>query len=268
MLRLFLLNVFSLPSAAATRDKYQQFFPYYAHVFLDALKGPCFANYTAYEESTGGDRMIDLCKYVFDCLVGQLYQHDLANFASAQVLLGLMPGLLSLAASSIGEISMLSSQRPLLSLLLSMGGPAVYQSRTFRYDYPLKTLPLRSSIWTARARKWWMLISAGQYLVALLSITNVMQTSWQLGLRTVVVWKCNSSYLPFLYSILLVVIHLIGAGSWYFSKTMNAVRLTEGNHPNSRSKWIRRTTLGLRHPRPATTATTSSSRRKAHSASF
>src|SRR5277367_96769 len=57
-----------------------------------------------------------------------------------------------------------------------------------------------------------MLVSAGQHLVALLSIANV-----------------QTSYLPLLLHMLPMVIHLISAGSWYLSKTINTVRQTKGN---------------------------------------
>jgi hypothetical protein len=238
MSHLLCLAVLIFPVVGASHDKYKHFFPYWSPLLEEAQNGSCLANYTAYLEAPEFNPVA--CKYLFGCMVGQLPEFVKGDFSSAQVLLGLLPGVLSLASSSVGEISMLSSHRPFLSLLLSMGGPAVYQSRSLEYDYPLKALPRRSSIWTAgkRAQKWWVLVSLCQYIVALLCMANVIFTSWQLGYQTVVVWKCNASYLPLLYSIFPVVIHLVGAGSWYLSNTMKAVRNV--GESNKRSNWIRR----------------------------
>jgi hypothetical protein len=119
---------------------------------------------------------------------------------------------------------MLSSHRPFLGLFLFLGAPVVYQSRSWVYDYPLKELQPRPRIWTTGKRAQDLVITTCQYGVALFCMTNVLLTSWQLGHQTVVVRKCSASYLPFLYSIFPVVIHLVGAGSWYLSKNMKSVR--------------------------------------------
>jgi hypothetical protein len=185
-------------SANFTHDKYLSFFPHYNSELMEALNGPCRSNYTAYLANQEFNPVE--CGFVYGCLISNSVEIQKGDFASANVLLGLLPGVLSLASSSVGEISMLSSHRPLLSFLLSMGAPAVYQWRSFQYEYPPSSLPKRPSFWTAekRGRKWWILISLMQYILALLSVANVMTTSWQLGFNTVMTWKCNSNYFPFL----------------------------------------------------------------------
>ena len=74
------------------------------------------------------------------CIQDGLPIENQLAMASAQVLLGLTPTLLSTLAPSVGEISMLSSVRPLLALLLSLGCPAVYSIRALEYDDPVLTL--------------------------------------------------------------------------------------------------------------------------------
>jgi hypothetical protein len=68
------------------------------------------------------------------------------NFQAAQVMLGLTPTVLAVVAPSIGEISMLSSVRPGLSLLLSPGSPALFSLRPLEQDNPLSILKDRSDV--------------------------------------------------------------------------------------------------------------------------
>ena len=147
------------------------------------------------------------------------------------MVLGVTPGLLATLAPSIGEISMLSSQRPFMALLLSAGGPAIRVSRLLEYDDPLHTLkPSPTFFWYNLRRLDPFragVLSTLQYMLAAAAIANVAQTSWQLGLRTVVPWRCNSSYLPFLWTTLPVGIHIIAAATWYLSPVMRSVRRRE-----------------------------------------
>jgi len=178
--------------------------------------------------------MTDQIFLVYDCLYAGLLPNEQSNFASAQVVLGLTPGLLATVAPSLGEVSMLSSQRPFLSLLLSLGGPAVFVPRLLGYTDPLETLQPVPSFFGNRLRRFSSLtantISLIEYILVAGAISNVIYVSWQLGWRTVVAWKCNSSYLPFLWSSLPVVIHLFAATAWHWSESMRQVEREEEQH--------------------------------------
>lgn len=79
------------------------------------------------------------------------------------------------------------------------------------------------------------LAAALQYMLALAAVTNVFQTSLQLGYQTVVSWKCNASYLPFLWSILPAAIHIVAAVGWHFSSVRRQLRKSE--HVRSATTW-------------------------------
>lgn len=138
------------------------------------------------------------------------------------------PTLLATIAPTLGEISMLSSQRPLLALLLSLGGPTISVSRILNYDDPLHALKPIPTFFSYDVRQLGSLkagaISIMQYLIAAATIANVVQTSWQLGLRTILPWHCNTSYVPFLWTTLSAGIHIIAATTWHFSPVMRSVR--------------------------------------------
>jgi hypothetical protein len=82
-----------------------------------------------------------------------------------------------------------------------------------------------------------------QYALAIAAVANVFSVSYQLGLRTLLAWKCNSSYLPFLWAILPAGIHLIAALAWRASNTMQRVRKRKlqrgaGTQPSSSTSGV------------------------------
>lgn len=61
------------------------------------------------------------------------------NYQAASVIMGLTPTLLASLGPSVAEASLLSTHRPLLSLLsflISLGAPVVYPMRVFDFTDP------------------------------------------------------------------------------------------------------------------------------------
>ncbi|RDW60755.1 hypothetical protein BP6252_12138 [Coleophoma cylindrospora] len=239
ILRIALTFLVAFPrlSMAFSTAKFQSWYPYYGGVLdieLFGIEAPgynnCSANYTAYKQAQGINRT-NVCYNVYDCLFSGLLPNEQSNFASAQVFLGLTPTLLATIAPSIGEISLLSSQRPLLSFFLALGGPAVFVPRFLGHPNILQSLEMPGirPPWLQRVtsqRRYEIGLSILQYALAIAAIVNVFSVSYQLGIQTVIAWKCDSSYLPFLWAILPVGIHLIAALAWRISNTMRRVRNT------------------------------------------
>ena len=151
---------------------------------------------------------------------------------AAQVILGLTPTLLAMIAPSIGQISMLSSCRPLLSFFLSMGSPTVFSERILQYDDPLRGIMENKKIMgldlrILRGSLWSPVISFVEYLMTLAAIANVMHLSWQLGFQTIVAWKVGLSSFPFLWSMLAAVVHVANGVGWQFSPTIRRTRARE-----------------------------------------
>lgn len=139
--------------------------------------------------------------------------------ASSAVVLGLSPIILSTLGPTVSEIGLISLNRPLLSLLLTLGTVGVYPSRPLSYedDSPLE-IARKSSLfpkWALRrlcAGRWFAsLVVYAQYVVVSISIFNVFYTSWQLGVATVPNFICQSSYMPILWSVLPFFVHLPAA---------------------------------------------------------
>lgn len=86
-------------------------------------------------------------------------------------MLGLLPTLLSTIAPSIPEMALLSSYRPMLSFILSLGAPVIWPSRIFEYSDPQNAIILEDAKPLIPPRKAWLAaeISLFQYLSSGLS---------------------------------------------------------------------------------------------------
>ena len=131
--------------------------------------------------------------------------------AAASVLLGLTPTILANFAPAIAEIALLSSRRPFLSLLLSMGAPATYQLRFLEFENPINLLirPERPSILRLahKSSRYAIGISLLQYCFAILAIWNLISASLELGQKTILSWRCSVSFVPLLWAMTPIACH-------------------------------------------------------------
>ena len=178
---------------------------------------------------------------LISCVWSELPVSVSIQFQIGQIILGLAPSLLSFMAPSISEISLLSSSRPVLAMLLSLCSPSVYLQQILTYQDPLRSLCARNHLfrrqWIPAIKRWSDLISVVEYSLALGAIANIFNVSWQLGLQTIVAWDPINIYAPFLWSSLLPpVVHVISALGWYYSRCMR--RLRETNQTQDSSSFI------------------------------
>lgn len=61
-------------------------------------------------------------------------EYTKANFASASVLLGLTPPVLATAGSTTPELALLASRRPMITITIVLGSPAVNALRAFDFS--------------------------------------------------------------------------------------------------------------------------------------
>ena len=151
---------------------------------------------------------------------------DKADMANAAILLGLLPVFVAAFGPDVKEISLLSSRRPLLSLLLSIGVPAVYVSRPMEYADPLELLEPslgRFTVGRVEDGRLATVISGAEYGVVVLAIINLLWVSYTLGLRTVLAWKCIA-FMPLAWVLVPVIVHLLAAVTF---KTSNVMRHSE-----------------------------------------
>ena len=204
-----------------TTLKYQHFFPHHGWVPMALSSQTCAAtlneyltNYTSY--GTHHDATVTACYNHEACIFGAADAAQTNNWNTAQVLLGLTPTLLASLGPQLGEVSIMSTKRPVLSLLLSMGAGTVYPTRVFEYSDPNAIVKI-----TRQKFDWLMigpqrtvvavLISALQYVIALGSVVNTLTLVIQLGTDTVESFDCLSYYYPVIWWLLAVLIHSLAA---------------------------------------------------------
>jgi len=134
---------FLFNSLVARPHKFNNWFPEFGGR-IDAISaGVCQVNLQAYlgnhtARESLPDPVIEYCFNQNDCILDNLVESIKSNMGTAQVLLGLTPVILSNFGLKIAEISVMSTQRPLLTLMLTLGAPAIYPTRLLRYDNPFE----------------------------------------------------------------------------------------------------------------------------------
>ncbi|KAF7507668.1 hypothetical protein GJ744_010221 [Endocarpon pusillum] len=222
MMKLFFGLIFAISSlfydssASYTfpRHKFEAWFGTYAHHFEKSSTTVCNSTLQQYRNHRFGlpDTNLAVAHHA-DCILANTTETIKANMASAGIVLGLMPSLLSSFGPTLAESSTLVLERPFLSLLLAIGAPAFYPFRAFDDQHPFEALkrPFRTLQHISSSRWPHVLIKLLQYLLALAGAVNVVETSLQLGMKTVVTWKKDQSYLPLVWVLLPLAIHLFAA---------------------------------------------------------
>lgn len=210
----FVTSLFSFKSSASRefpRRKFEAWFITYAHHFEKSSTGICNNTLQEYKhpDPDSPDVRFGIAHHA-DCILANTSETIKANMASAGVVLGLMPGLLSSFGPTMEESWTLVLERPLLSLFLALGAPAFYPFRRLHHQDPLQALEQPFKDLPRIASIWWthLLISLMQYLLAAAAAVNVVALSLQLGLKTIVTWKKAQSMLPLVWVTLPLALHI------------------------------------------------------------
>ena len=157
------------------------------------------------------------------------------------------PTLLASLGPRIAEISLLSTHRPFLTFLLSIGAPSVWPTRIFNYDDPANCLGsgLNLAVVKPQRRYRARFYSALQYVLVIGSIVNLFQVAIELGTLTVVSWSCALDYLPLAWAIIPFGIHLVAAVSYHIevAQTETQIRREMAIENGARSPLIRSMTF-------------------------
>ncbi|KAI4180424.1 MAG: hypothetical protein LQ346_006998 [Caloplaca aetnensis] len=155
------------------------------------------------------------CACAADCLLQDLPATIQSNFASAQVILGLLPPMLVFFGPTSTEVAALSTYRPLLAVLVALGSPAINVGNIFRHVDVREpfTRPLSSTsrLWAAWLARQNVVLrssfSALSYMAALAAIIINVWTAVYVDLRTVSGWRCGALFMPLVWGLLGVLVH-------------------------------------------------------------
>lgn len=211
-----------------SRSKTAQFshwYSFYSETLLHIAGPKCYPNYTAgefpeYARYLKVEGEINICKSMVTCLLENTDEFDKADMQSATIVLGLMPTILTYVGPTIGEISLVSSRRPVLAVLFALGAPAVFATRPFEFNNPRESL--RTNVGDIVFQKQTpfrgAFITTVQYVLLSLAATNCLLNSVQLGTSTILSWKCLWPYLQLGWNFMSLISHLCAALSLRSSK--------------------------------------------------
>ena len=217
------LFVLLSPTSAFSTTKFIEWFPQNLTKPRAAWKGPCKILYDDFVNKGQGQ-----CGAVLDCLLEHgTSELQKTTIASAQVTSGLIPTLLSCVGNSVPEISLLASQRPMLTMLLTLGAPGMYPARFTEYVNPLEVpdeAASKRAFSGARGvtRRTMMILL--QYLLAMATTANNLELSLRLGSRSVLAWGCRSWYMPMVWVLFSMSTYAFAAVSCYIIKEKSTTR--------------------------------------------
>jgi len=216
---------FPRPSTPQFRNWYPKY-----HELLERLSTTvCNQSLSDYDEffsaphgSAEASYLLLACYRHEACILDNISADQMANFNGANVLLGLLPTLLSAIGPSVAEISLLSTHRPLLSFLISVGAPAIWPTRLFEYTNPLSSLQRGENKLVVLELRSWLVILASvvEYVVVMGAVANIISTSVGIGQSTILAWGCTTTFMPLLWTTLSCVIHFIAASSYAITKCL------------------------------------------------
>jgi hypothetical protein len=246
--------LFPLPATAILRLKLQRWFPDDADYWTNAAS-KCEAEIAAYLINNRTDLCPTPCACAADCILNGIPGTLESNYASAQVVLGLIPAVLLLIGPSVAEVAVISTRRPLLAVLVALGCPTSYLGRVFRRvdvrepleftdrsfvgttlgEYLTKEYSgnapavdnSNSTTYSQRNHVMDHVVDLAMYALALLAIANDVQISIYTDLRTISGWRCGALFMPMVWFLMSLVEHGWGTiaarvQSWSVRKSAGA----------------------------------------------
>lgn len=196
------------------RLKFKHWLPKYGDWFLEAASR-CQPQLEAYY--TDNRTLCDSpCSCAADCILRNTTGTIQTNMQSAQVLLGLLPTILVYGGPTLAETAVLSTYRPLLTVLLTLGSPAVNVRRLFGrinvHEPHTRQTSACLTLWSGWVRKrtgvYRALLDAITYLITLAVIANTIRTSVYLDYRTICGWRCGVLFLPVAWGLSAFLVHI------------------------------------------------------------
>lgn len=221
----FLITISPVQAHLKGSTRFTEFFPLLRPQLTNISTNTCASSLAFYHKNQ--DRLA--CDAHTNCILSNMVQLDQIDMTNAGILLGLLPIFVATFGPTIAEIALLSSRRPLLSFLLSVGVPAIFIIRPMAYADPLELLtPTRGDFTIPRFtnKRLALLFSGAEYLVVSLAILNILWVSYELQLRTVLTWKCLP-FMPVVWVLLPCIIHLLAAWTFNHSAVMRRVKLEQ-----------------------------------------
>jgi len=219
-------------------NQFEHWFPSSSGELTRIIRDNCSSNLTTYQNNTDSTQSQELCRHVLNCILANSDLTSIAIYQAANVLLALTPPVLSLLGNSVADISLLSSERPLLALLLAVGAPTTAPSGPLKYQDPLANFKLQKhwKEYPQFSRAAHAALSVGQYLLAVAAATNIVLLSIDLSKKAIFVPHCSRTINPFLWMYTAAMVHLISMST--FAKRVAIKRDSTSQRRSCISRWF------------------------------
>ena len=179
--------------------------------------------YAAPPASELGSKLNGICRRHQNCVLSRMSGGHQADQSSATVVLGLIPTFLALLGPTVAEVSLLSAHRPVLAMLVVLGGPT-FQVITRLFDYTDPADVLRADARRLRLpvlnRRNAILISIAEYIAVFGACATTLYTCIEIGERTILAWGCTVQFGPLIWALMAIVPQLMLA-TGYAIRTRN-----------------------------------------------
>lgn len=234
----------STPAESYGRLKFRRWLPKYRDWFLEA-SSHCKPELEAYY-SDNRTQCDSPCSCVADCILPNVTGTIQSNMQSAQVLLGLLSTILVYGGPTIAETAVLSTYRPLLTVLLTLGLPGVNVRRLFgRIDvherYARQTsasLTLWSGWMIRRTCISRTLLDGITWIITFAAIGNNVRTSIYLDYRTICGWRCGVLFLPLACGLSAFLVRIWGMIAIYMQSEKPTVQEDTHSTEIACTQWI------------------------------
>ncbi|EOO00241.1 hypothetical protein UCRPA7_4336 [Phaeoacremonium minimum UCRPA7] len=205
-----------------TNTRFQGWYSSYGSLFQNISSDVCSETLRDYLTASNGDT----CDLHIDCILGNTRESVKSAIASAAIFLSLVPTIMSMLGPSLVQLAILSTRRPLLSFLLSVGSSEFYLDGLFRIESTEELLSIAKGerLFPRIRGPKAALISAGEYVIAGLAVANVVHNSYRLGSKTIVSFVCNTWFFPLVWTLMLPGIFLLVTIPFQFSGIAKAIR--------------------------------------------
>ncbi|KAK6343719.1 hypothetical protein TWF730_011308 [Orbilia blumenaviensis] len=216
-------NQFELPGGRSNASidepvhkplKFKDFYSDFKTRLDDISTTVCNLSLAAYEGNMTARQALgpvrSYCWTHANCIIATLDERTKASFSGTTILLGLAPTTLSVLGPSVAELALLSIHRPFITLLISLGAPAVFPGRFLQWEDPLRANEPAVGAFLVRpmASPWKWIVLFLQYALAGGAVANVFHAAWRIGTLSIVSWACETSFWPVIWVLLSLIIHL------------------------------------------------------------
>lgn len=149
---------------------------------------------------------------VVKCLLDGVGTALQANYSTAAVLLGLLPTVLGMAASTTTEVGLVAMRRPLLGFLVAAGCPFLPITRSFEPIEPEKIFERRPymMIFHQVSGKRATFITSLQYFLVTVALGNLYYTIYEITVKSVFAGASETIIHPGLWGASVLVVYILG----------------------------------------------------------